>query len=339
LKAAALIAQHTVLVLALSTFLFALSFPAVQAEAQQPGKIPRVGYISGTGTSSNRGPYVEALRQGLRELGYIEGKSFIIEYRGAEGNSEAVPGLVKELVQLDVDVLVMPITSAIQAAKRVTQSIPIVMVTQVDPVATGLINSLAHPGGNVTGLATLQRDLSGKRLELLAEVVPRLARVAILRDADESLSAIGFRDYEAAARALKIHVQSLEVRGSEPDVDGAFLAAAKGGWRAVITITTNSLFRNSKRIVNLAMKHRLPSMYEGSAWVDSGGLMSYSANDLELFRRAATYVDKILKGTKPMDLPVEQPTKFDFVINLKTAKQIGLNVSQSVLYRADRVIK
>jgi len=322
--------------LALCAMLFALSFPA---DAQQPTKIPRIGYVSGTGSASDPGPYVEALRQGLRDLGYIEGKNIVIEYRGAEGKSDAIPSLIKELVQLNVDVLIVPIASAIRAARQATKSIPIVMVTQVDPVANGIINSLAHPGGNITGFTTLQRDLSGKRLELLTEVVPRLSRVGILRNADESVSALGFKDYEAAALALKIQPQSLEVRGSNPDVEGAFRAAAKGGARAVITITTNSLFRNSKRIVKLAIKNQLPSMYEGSSWVEVGGLLSYSANDLAVFRRAATYVDKILKGAKPADLPVEQPTKFELVINLKTAKQIGLTIPPTVLYQADKIIK
>jgi putative ABC transport system substrate-binding protein len=213
------------------------------------------------------------------------------------------------------------------------------MVTLEDPVANGLVDSLARPGGNLTGLATLQRDLSGKRLELLAEVVPRISRVGLLRDADSSVSAHNFQEYETVARGLKIQLQSLEVRRPNPDLEGAFQAAAKGDSRAVITITTNLLFRNSKRIADLAIKHRLPSMYEGKNWVEAGGLMSYSANDIEIFRRVATYVDKILKGTKPADLPVEQPTKYEMAVNLKTAKQIGLTISQSVLYRADRVIK
>jgi ABC-type uncharacterized transport system substrate-binding protein len=212
------------------------------------------------------------------------------------------------------------------------------MVTQVDPVAAGLVDSLARPGGNITGLATLQRDLSGKRLELLAEVVPRLSRVGMLRNPDDE-TAIGFKDYEAAARALKIRLQSLNARGSDPDLEGAFREAVKGRADAVITITNSPLLRNSKRIADLALKNRLPSMYEGSTWVEGGGLMSYLANDLELFRRAATYVDKILKGAKPADMPVEQPTKFELVINLKTAKQIGLIIPQKVLVRADKVIR
>jgi putative ABC transport system substrate-binding protein len=317
----------------------ALLTAASSTHAQQSTKIPRIGYVSGTGDANNQGPYVEALRQGLRDLGYIEGKNFIIEFRGAEGKNEEVPRLVAELVRLNVDVLVMPLLSSIRAAKQATKSIPIVMVTQVDPVATGLVDSLAHPGGNITGLATLQRDLSGKRLELLQEAVPKISRVGILREPDESVSVIGFKEYETAARALNIQIQSLEVRGPNPDVEGAFQAAVKGNSRALITITSNSLFRNSKRVTDLAKKNRLPSMYEGSSWVEAGGLMSYSANDLELFRRAATYVDKILKGARPADLPVEQPTKFEFVINLKTAKQIGLDIPQSVLFRADKVIR
>jgi len=322
--------------LALCAMLFAL---CVSAEAQPQAKIPRIGYISGTGDSSNPGPYVEALRQALRDLGYVEGKNFVIEFRGAEGKVEPIPGIVAELVQLKVDVLVVPIASAIRATKQATKTIPIVMVTQVDPVATGLVDSLAHPGGNITGLATLQRELSGKRLELLAEVVPGLARVGVLRDAEGPVSSIGLKDYEAAARTLKIRIQSLDVHGPNPDLAGAFRQAVKGRVNAVVTITNNPLFRNSKRITDLALKNRLPSMYEGSTWVDAGGLMSYSANDLELFRRAARYVDKILKGAKPADLPIEQPTKFEFVINLKTAKALNLTIPQSVLFRADKVIK
>ncbi len=324
--------------LGLSVIALVLVVTWAVAQAQQPAKVPRIGYVSGTGNASNQGPYVEALRQGLRDLGYIEGKNFVIEYRGAEGKSERMPILVTELVELKVDVLVLTI-GAILAAKQATKTIPIVMVTQVDPVATGLVDSLARPGGNITGLATLQRDLSGKRLELLTEVVPRLSRVGILRDAEGPVSSIGLKDYEAAARTLKIRTQPLDVRGPNPDLAGAFREAVKGRVNAVVTITNNPLFRNSKRITDLALKNRLPSMYEGSTWVDAGGLMSYSANDLELFRRAATYVDKILKGAKPADLPIEQPTKFEFVINLKTANALNLTIPQSVLFRADKVIR
>ncbi|HMA81844.1 MAG TPA: ABC transporter substrate-binding protein [Candidatus Binatia bacterium] len=322
--------------LTLGAMLFALS---CSIHAQQQTKIPRIGYISGTGNASNQGPYVEALRQGLRDLGYVEGKHFALEFRGAEGKVERIPGIVAELIQLKVDILVLPIVSALRAAKQGTRTIPIVMVTQVDPVATGLIDSLARPGGNITGLTSLQRDLSGKRLELLLEVIPRLARVGILRDADDAVAAMGYKDYEAAARALKIRLHPLEVRGSNPDLQAAFKEALKARVDALITITNNPLFRDSKKVTDLALKNRLPSMYEGATWVEAGGLMSYSANDLELFRRAATYVDKILKGRHPADLPVEQPTKFEFIINLKAAKQIGLTIPPNVLARADRVIK
>jgi putative ABC transport system substrate-binding protein len=310
------------------------------AQAQQPARIPRIGYVSGTGNSANPGPYVEALRQGLRDLGHIDGKNIVIEYRGADGKGDPIPSLVNELVQLKVDVLVVPpILSAIRAAKQATKTIPIVMVTQADPVETGLINSLARPGGNITGLATLSRELSGKRLELVKEVVPRISRVAVLRDADSEGAAMSLKEYEAVALSLKMPVQSLEVRGPNPDLEGAFQAAVKGRASALITITTSLLFRRQKQIVDLAAKSRLPSMFEGSTWVESGGLMSYSTDDVAVYRRAAVFVDKILKGAKPADIPVEQPTKFEFVINVKTAKQIGLNIPQSVLFRADKVIR
>jgi putative tryptophan/tyrosine transport system substrate-binding protein len=328
--------KNKITVLTLCAMLFA---PGFLVDAQQAAKIPRIGYISGTGSASDPGPYVEALRQGLRDLGHIHGKNFVIEYRGAEGKPDRYASLVNELVELKVDVLVVPTLPAILAARRATKTIPIVMVTNADPVAAKLVDSLARPGGNITGLSTLAQDLSGKRLELLAEVVPRLSRVAVLRDVDSQNSTIAFKEYEATARVLKVQLQSLDVRGPNPDLEGAFLAAAKGRNNAIITITNSNLLIQQKRIVDLAITNRLPSMYQGSTWVDAGGLMSYSTDDLGMFRRAATYVDKILKGTKPADLPVEQPTKFEFVINLKTAKALNLTIPQSVLFRADRVIK
>ena len=201
------------------------------------------------------------------------------------------------------------------------------------------MDSLARPGGNLTGISTLAQDLSGKRLELLMEVVPRLSRVAVLRDLDSQNSVVQFKEYEAAARVLKIELQSLDVRGPNPDLENALLAATKGRNDALITITNANLFVQQKRVADLAIRNKLPSMFQGSTWVDSGGLMSYSTDEVGAFRRAAAYVDKILKGTKPADLPVEQMTKFEFVINLNTAKQIGLNIPQSVLFRADKVIK
>jgi putative ABC transport system substrate-binding protein len=322
-------------VLTLSAMLFALCVPA---QAQQATKIPRIGYVSGTGSPSDPGPYVEALRQGLRDLGYIEGKNIVIEYRGAEGKLDRIPNLVAELVQLKVDVLVVPILSAARAAKDATKTIPIVMVTG-DPVAAGIVDSLARPGGNLTGFATLNPNLSGKRLALLKEVVPQLSRVGVLWHPVPDDPSTTFEEYKAAALALKVQFQSLEVHGPNPDLEGAFQTAAKRRVNALITVTSAPLFLQRKRVADLAIKNRLPTLYQGSAWVEAGGLMSYSTDDLVIYRRAATYVDKILKGTKPADLPVEQPTKFEFVINLKTAKALNLMIPQSVLFRADKVIK
>jgi putative ABC transport system substrate-binding protein len=304
--------------------------------AQSQTKIPRIGYVSGTGSATNQGPYVEALRQGLREFGYIEGKNIAIEYRGAEGKLDRIPSLVTELVQLKVDVLVVPIMSAAHAAKQATKTIPIVVIIG-DPVGARIVDSLARPGGNITGLATLAPELSGKRLELLKEMVPRLSRVGILRDVDEQNTTS--EEYKVAARALKIQLQSLEVRSLKPDIEGAFRTAVKGRAQAIITVTSGPLFLQQKKIAELAIKNRLPSLFQGSTWVEAGGLMSYSANDLDAYRRAARYVDKILKGTKPADIPVEQPMKFEFVINLKTAKQIGLTIPQWTLMKADKVIQ
>ena len=313
-------------------FLILLAGYVGTAEAQQATKVPRIGIVAG-GDPSNPAPQVEAFRQGLRDLGYIEGKNILVEYRNHEGKVDRVPGLVAELVQLKVDVLVLSLLRAIHAAKQATKTIPIVMVTTADPVATGLVASLAQPGGNVTGLTRLTRELSGKRLELLKEVVPRIARVGILWDATGAAevtgSAIALKEYEAAAPVLKIQVQSLEVRGPNPDLEGAFQAVVQGRTSALITVR-GPVFVPLKKIADLAIKNRLPSLCEASNYVEAGCLMSYSTSDTESFRRAAVYVDKILKGAKPADLPIEQPMKFELVINLKTAKQIGLSIPQSV---------
>ena len=307
------------------------------AEVQQHKHI-RIGYLAGT--SSAPAQYnINAFRQGLLSLGYIEGRNIEIEYRYAEGKLDRAPTLIAELVQLKVDVLVTTTLGGTQAAKQATKTIPIVTVFAVDPVATGIIDSLARPGGNITGVATLQRDLSGKRLELLREVVPRLSRVGVIWDANAPGSAIAFKEYEAAAQAYNIQLQSVEVRGPQPDIESAFQAATKGRVNAVITIRNPLLRRSTKRIAELALMNRLPSMYEGSESAEGGGLMSYSAIDSENYRRAAVFVDKILKGAKPSELPVEQPTKFELVINLKTANQIGLTIPAHVLARADRVIR
>jgi putative ABC transport system substrate-binding protein len=310
------------------------------AEAQQPKKVPRIGYVSGTGNASNQGAYVEALRQGLRDLGYVEGKNILIEYRGAEANLDRVPGYIREFVQLKVDIIVAPIRQAILAAKEATATIPIVMITAADPVANGMIESLARPGGNITGIATLSQDLNGKRLELLTNVAPKLSRIAVLwTSADRSTATINLKEYQDAARALRLQLQSLELQHEDPDILGAFQKATKERVGALITITSGALFLRQKQIANLAIKNRLPTMFQGSTWVDAGGLMSYSTNEMDAFRRAATYVDKILKGAKPADLPVEQTTRYEMVINLKTASQISLTIPPNVLARADRVIK
>ena len=312
---------------------------AVIAEAQQPKKIARIGYVSGGGDPKTPGPNVEAFRQGLRDLGYIEGKNILVEYRFMEGTVASIPSLVAELVELRVDMLVVPPLLAIRAAKQATKTIPIVMVASFDPIQTGIVDSLARPGGNITGLATLTRELGGKRLELLKEAVPGITRVGVLADADAPISAIAFKEYEAVASALKIQLQSLEVRGPNPDLEGAFRAAAKGRANALIAVSNPLLSRYPKQIAELTIKNRMPIMCDTSAYVEAGCIMSYSTNSADQYRRAAYYVDKILKGTKPADLPVEQPTKFELVINLKTAKQIGLTIPPEVLARANRLIR
>jgi len=322
--------------LALCSMLLA---PRVPALAQHPGRVPRVGFVSGAGDPSTPRLNFEAFRQGLRDLGYIEGENILFENRYAAGERDRIPGLVTELVQLKVDVFLTGNLTAIRAAKQATQTIPIVMVTNADPVATGLLGSLARPGGNITGLTNLSRDLSAKRLELLKEIVPKLSRVALLWDETNEGSAIGLKEHEAVARALKVELQSVGVRGPTPDLDGAFQTAVKGRASALIPIRSAVTLRYLKRIVDLAIKNRLPSMYDGSQAVEAGGLVSYSTNDADQWHRASIYVDKILKGTKPADLPVQQPKKFEFVLNLKIAKQIGLTIPPDVLARADRVIR
>jgi putative ABC transport system substrate-binding protein len=314
------------------------------ALAQQSAKVPRIGYLSRTGDSKNPGPQVEGFRQGLRDLGYIEGKNILVEYRYIEEKSDSVPSIAAELVQLKVDVLVLGPLPAIRAAKQATKTIPIVMVTTQDPVAAGFVDSLARPGGNITGLTTLQRELSGKRLELLKEAVPGISRVAALVDVIQLSELNGgaandFQWYEGPARALNLQLQPLAVRGPNPDFEGAFQAAAKGRASALITVSGGLFNSHLKRIMDLAIKNRLPSIHERRDYVEAGGLMAYLADDAESYRRVAYYVDRILKGAKPADLPVEQPTKFEFVINLKTAKQIGLTIPPEVLARASRLIK
>jgi len=331
--------KSKITVFALWAMLSALSFPV---GAQQPAKISRIGFVSSTGSPNNPGANVEAFRQGMRELGYVEGKNIQVEYRYIEGKSERTPSLVSELIQLKVDVLISAALSATRVAKKETKKIPIVFNIPDDPVAVGLVESLARPGGNITGVARLGRELSGKRLELLTEAIPGIKRVVILYSPTNILttsSRRNYEDYEAPARALKITPQLIHVRNPSQDLDGAIREAVKGNLNGLIIIDTTPLFPYREKIVELAFKHRLPLLAETTIWVEAGGLMSYSANEPESYRRIATYVDKVLKGTKPADLPVEQPTKFEFVINLKTASALNLTIPQSVLYRADRVIR
>jgi putative ABC transport system substrate-binding protein len=322
--------------LALSALLFPLSFPA---HAQQPAKISRIGYVELGGNPNNPGPKVEAFRQGLRGLGHIEGKNILTEYRFLEGKRDRIPSIVAELVQLKPDVLVVDAPPVIRAVKQATKTIPIVIVTSQDPVAAGYIDTLAHPGGNITGLTRLTRDLSGKRLELLKEVVPGMSRVGLLLVAGPDVLGNALKQYEPAARALKLQLEALKIQARDPDLDSAFRQAVREHVSAVIMPSNSVLTPHLKKITDLATTNRLASMHERNSDVEAGGLMSYTADDAESFRRAAVYVDKILKGAKPADLPVEQPTKFEFVINLKTAKQIGLTIPPNVLVRADRVIR
>jgi ABC-type uncharacterized transport system substrate-binding protein len=325
--------QKRIVGIALGTMLLAITFTV---EAQQT-KIPRIGYLAqrNTPTPTTPDPAADAFQQGLRDLGYVEGKNILVEYRYAEGSEDRLRALVAELVQLKVEVIVSPTFQAIRAAKQATKAIPIVMVVTVDPVAAGLIDSLARPGGNVTGVTRLTRELSGKRLELVKEVLPTVSHVGVLRDAE----ATAFKDYEIPARALKIKLQSLDVRNPKVDFEEAFQIAVKRHVDALVVVSGALSLSYRKQIADLAIKNRLPSMHERSEEVEAVGLMSYSADNHESFRRAAIFVDKILKGAKPADLPVEQPMKFELVINLKTAKQIGLTVPPNVLARADRVIR
>ena len=303
------------------------------AEAQKPAKVARIGVLSGPPD-----PGVEAFRQGLRELGYVEGKNIAIEHRSAEGKLDRLPDLAAELVRLKVDMIVASSNLAIIALKQATQTIPIVMSIVGDPVGAGFIASLARPGGNITGLANIAEDLSGKRLELLKEINPKIARVAVFWNPTIPTHAVLWKETQAAAAVLGIKLLSLDIRGPD-DIESAFGAMARERAEALIVLPEPISFTNRKQIVDLAAKNRLPAMYPWNEFVESGGLMVYAPNRDDLWRRSATYVDKILKGAKPADLPVEHPTKFELVINLKAAKQIGLTIPPIVLVRADKVIK
>ena len=308
------------------------------AEAQQPAKaVPRIGFIVPAGKPSS--PQLDAFRLELRDLGYVEGKNIVIERRYAEGRLDRMPELVNDLVQQKVDLIVAPNNVAIQAARKATKSIPIVMVSSIDPVEAGYVKSFTDPGGNMTGFTTINRELSAKRVELLTELLPKISRVGVLWDADGPGPAIGYKNYEAAAQAFKLEIRSLEVRGPKPDYEKAFEGAKAARADALIVVINPLISQHAKQVFELAIKSRLASMTEGGQFVDAGGLISYGANLADLFRRAATYVDKILKGVKPADLPVEEPNKLELTINLKTAKKIGLTIPLNVLGRADRVIR
>jgi putative tryptophan/tyrosine transport system substrate-binding protein len=314
--------------IALCAMLFALSF---DVKAQQPAKIPRIVFLSGQ-SASQTADSMKALLRGLGDLGYIEGKNIAIEYRWAEGKIERFPDFAAELVRLRVDVVVAAGGSpAIRVAKNATNAIPIVFVgLGTDPVA--------RPGGNITGVGSGGPELYGKRLELLKEAVPKLARVAYLRNPDNPATRLTEEEIRTSARALGLQIRAIDVHNAN-DLDSAFETATRAQATGLIVAQTPPMSSEVKRVVNLAAKSRLPAIYADTNWSDAGGLMSYSTDSRDVYRRAATYIDKILKGTKAADLPVEQPMKFEFVINLKTAKQIGLTIPPNVLVRADRVIK
>ena len=323
--------------LRLSVIAFVLVVAGAVAEAQQPTKIPRIGYLT-AGSLSAQSARIEAFRQGLRELGYAEGKNFVIEYRYAEGKFDRLPELAAELVRLKVDIIVSAGPIVTRAAKEATVTIPIVMAQDADPVGSGFVASLARPGGNITGLSTLSPEISGKQLELLREIVPRLSRVAVLGNSPNPGNAQVLKEMELAAGAFGVKLQYLDVL-SPKDIETAFRAASKGRADAVLALASAVLISQRAQIADLAIKSRLPAIYERREYVEAGGLMTYGVSITDLDRRAATYVDKILKGTKPADLPVEQPKKFEFIINLKAAKQIGLTIPPNVLVRADKVIR
>ena len=307
------------------------------AQAQQSKKVSRILYLTGSSLSANQFR-IEAFRQGLRELGYIEGKNIVIEYRSSEGKLDRTPALAAELVRLKVDVIVSAGPQITSAAKEATVTIPIVMTLDTDPVGSGFVASLARPGGNITGLSTLAPEISGKQLELLKETVPKLSRVAVFGTSTIAGNARALRETELAAGAFGVQLQYRDVL-SPKDIETAFRAASKERADAVLVLTSPVLNSHRRQLANLAANNRLPAIYAREEYVEDGGLMSYGVSATDLDRRAATYVDKILKGTKPADLPVEQPTKFEFIINLKTAKQIGVTIPPNMLLRADKVIK
>jgi putative ABC transport system substrate-binding protein len=319
--------------------LAALCAVPLSTRAQQAAKVARIGYLTNRLGANPHLP--EAFRQGLRDLGYVESRNLVIESRDAEGKPERLPALAAELVALKVDVIVATFTLAALVAKQATMTLPIVFTNAGDPVTSGLVTSLARPGGNVTGLSGLSAELVGKRLELLTQAVPGVSRVAVLRlpgALGERTEKEMLKEAEVAAQALRVRLQFVDARGPA-EFDRAFsdMTSARAG--ALTVLPANMFLREHRRLVDLAAKNRLPAVYVSRESVDAGGLMSYGANQADMHRRAATYVDRILKGAKPADLPVEQPTKFELVINLKTAKALGLTIPQSMLVRATEVIQ
>ena len=325
--------RRKVLCFALSAWFSAL---IVSSPAQQPQKLSRVGWLA-AGSPSGVAPLTNAFREGLRQLGYVEGKNIAIEYRYAEEKFDRLPDLAAEIVHLKVDVIVVASTPAIQALKQATATIPIVMVGPGDPVGLGLIASLARPGGNITGLSFLSTELTGKRLELLKEAFSKISRVAVLQTTGSGQER-AIKESEIAAPTLGIQIQPVQVQ-SPDDFENAFSAITKRRAGAILVLRSPLVRSHAARIIDFAGKKRLPTMYDDRLFVEAGGLMSYGTNTLDFYSRAAVYVDKILKGAKPADLPVEQPKKFEFVINLKAAKQIGLTIPPNVLARADKVIR
>jgi putative ABC transport system substrate-binding protein len=328
--------RKTVISFALCALLLAL---CASAEAQQAGKVPRIGYLDNS-TASGIAVLLDAFRQELSKLGWIEGKNIAIEYRFAEGNNDRLPELAADLVRLKVDLIVVSSAVPALAAKKATTTIPIVMTSIGDPVGAGLVASLARPGGNVTGFSGLAPGLNTKRLEILKDAVPKLARVGVLRPLEASIPRdLQLKELRPAAVALKLKLEEIDTSADAKGLESAFQTAKQKQVNGIMMTGARSFFTERKRIVELAGKYRLPSIYYQKEFVDEGGLMSYGVDFDDLFRKSAHYVDKILKGTKPTDLPVEQPIKFEFIINLKAAKQIGLTIPPNVLARADKVIR
>jgi len=318
-------------------FLVVLLDVAVIAEAQPLTKHSRIGFLN-VGTPATSPARQEVFRQGLRDLDYVEGKNIVIEWRYAEGKPDRLPAIAADLVRLKVDVIVTGGGISTRSAKDATVTIPIVMTQDIDPVGNGFVASLARPGGNITGLSTLAPEISGKQMELLKEIVPKFARVAVLGTTTNPGTAQALKETELAAGAFKVQLQYLDVLGSK-DIDTGFQSASKARADAVLVLISSVLNTHRAPVVNLAVKSRLPVIYPFPEFVEAGGLISYGVSFADLWRRAATYVDKIVKGAKPVDLPVEQPTKFELIINLKAAKQIGLTIPPNMLVRADKVIK